>query len=75
MDNKPFHESQKKSMGKLMINDRYRFFSQKHKNKELRIESEMVCKNYTSFTILFFFEIYNSSLHLSKGYRKEKHRL
>jgi hypothetical protein len=49
MDNKPFHESQKKTMGKLMINDRYRFFSQKHKNKELRIESEMVCKNYTNF--------------------------
>jgi hypothetical protein len=36
----------KKAMGKLMVNDPHQFFSQKHKNKELKVESEMVCNNY-----------------------------
>jgi hypothetical protein len=39
----------KKTMGKLMVNDPHQFFFQKHKNKELRIESEMMCNNYTNF--------------------------
>jgi hypothetical protein len=40
---------QKKTMGKLMVNEPHQFFFQKHKNKELRVESEMVCNNYINF--------------------------
>jgi hypothetical protein len=39
----------KKTMGKLMVNVPHQLFFQKHKNKELRVESEMVCNNYTNF--------------------------
>jgi hypothetical protein len=39
----------KKTMGKLMVNDPHQSCFQEHKNKDLRIESEMMCNNYTNF--------------------------
>ncbi len=41
----------KKTMGKLMVNDPHQFFPQKHKNKELKVQNEMVCNNYTNFML------------------------
>jgi hypothetical protein len=38
--------TKKKTMGKLMVDDPHQCFFQKHKNKELRVESEMLCNNY-----------------------------
>jgi hypothetical protein len=43
--------TKKKTMGKLMVNDPHQFFPQKHKNKELKVQSEMVCNNYTNFML------------------------
>jgi hypothetical protein len=34
-----------------MVNDPHQFFRQKHKNKELKVQSEMVCNNYTNFML------------------------